>query len=194
MTGAAATKLWERHKDKKDRENHEASDDEYYRDRSISRSRSRSRSLGRHHHPRDTTADRELGLVHVPDVEYGSEPLELYESASEEPRRRRRKHRQRHRSASSSDGEVRKKRSRSTLRDVAAAGLGTAAAAIGIKKYTDHQKNKERGENPKEGDIGHSRSRDRSDRARDRRSRDRERRRRGTTPVLSNNIELTNDF
>ncbi|KAJ3567813.1 hypothetical protein NPX13_g6641 [Xylaria arbuscula] len=173
LTGAAATKLWERHKDKKDRENHEASDDEYYRDRSISRSRSRSRSLGRHHHPRDTTADRELGLVHVPDVEYGSEPLEPYESASEEPRRRRRKHRQRHRSASGSGGEVQKKRSKSTLRDVGAAALGTAAAAIGIKKYSDHQKNKDRGENPSEDSIGHSRSRDRSDRARDRRSRDR---------------------
>ncbi|KAI0528179.1 hypothetical protein F5B22DRAFT_641153 [Xylaria bambusicola] len=174
LTGAAATKLYERHKNKKDRENHEASDDEYYnKDRSISRSRSRSRSLGRHHHPRDTTADRELGLVHVPDVEYGSEPLSPYESASEEPRRRRRKHRQRHRSASGSDGEVRKKRSKSTLRDVAAAGLGTAAAAIGIKKYSDHQKNKDRGEKSSPDSIGHSRSRDRSDRARDRRSRDR---------------------
>ncbi|KAI1351003.1 hypothetical protein F5Y01DRAFT_325734 [Xylaria sp. FL0043] len=184
LTGAAATKLWERHKDKKDRENH-ASDDDYSEDRSLSRSRSRSRSLGRHHRPRDSPADRELGLVHVPDVEYGSEPLELYESASEEPRRRRHKHRQRNRSASASDGEVRKKRSKSTLRDVAAAGLGTAAAAIGLKKYADHKKNKDAGERSGdrsgersgEDSVGHSRSRDRSERARDRRSRDRERRR-----------------
>ncbi|KAF2968388.1 hypothetical protein GQX73_g5185 [Xylaria multiplex] len=179
LTGAAATKLWERHKDKKERENHETSDDDYYtRDRSMSKSRSRSRSLGRHHRPRDSTADRELGLVHVPDVEYGSEPLEPYESASEEPRRRRR---HRHRSASSSDVEAQKKRSKSTLRNVAT-GLGTAAAAaIGIKKYNDHQKNKERGERSSERSsersVGHSRSRDRSDRARDRRSRDRQRRR-----------------
>ncbi|KAI0908166.1 hypothetical protein F4823DRAFT_600376 [Ustulina deusta] len=179
LTGAAATKLWERHKDKKDRENRAASDDEHYsRDRSISRSRSRSRSLGRHHRPQDPTADKELGLVRVPDVQYGSEPLEPYESASEEPRRRRHKHRQQHRSSSASDGEIRKKRSRSTLRDIAAAGLGTAAAAVGIKKYSDHQKSKERGERPsQERSVGQSRSRDRSDRARDRRSRDRERRR-----------------
>ncbi|KAI0421401.1 hypothetical protein F5X98DRAFT_370977 [Xylaria grammica] len=178
LTGAAATKLWERHRDKKDRENHAASDDESYsRDRSISRSQSRSRSLGRHHHTRDSTADRELGLVHVPDVEYGSEPLEPYESASEEPRRLRHKHRHRHRSASSSDGQARKKRSKSALRDVAAAGLGTAAAAIGIKKLSDHQRNKERGEISSERSVRQSRSRDRSDRARDRRSRDRERRR-----------------
>ncbi|KAJ2980831.1 hypothetical protein NUW58_g6840 [Xylaria curta] len=133
LTGAAATKLWERHQDKKNR------------------------------------------LVRVPDVEYGSEPLEPYDSPSEEPRRRQRRHR--HRSASGSDAEARKKRSRSKLRDVAAAGLGTAAAAIGIKKYSDHQKNKERGERSREGSVEPSRSRDRSDRARDRRSRDRERRR-----------------
>ncbi|KAJ8121383.1 hypothetical protein ONZ43_g2149 [Nemania bipapillata] len=105
LTGAAAAKLWERHKDKKNRENR---------------------------------------LVRVPDVEYGSEPLEPYDSPSEEPRRgHRSKHR--HRSSSSSDREVAKKRSRSTLREVAAAGLGTAAAAIGIKKYSDHRKSKERG-------------------------------------------------
>ncbi|KAI1750859.1 hypothetical protein F4782DRAFT_548421 [Xylaria castorea] len=176
LTGAAATKLWERHQDKKNREHHAASDDESYsKDRSISRSRSRSRSLGRQHHPGDTTADRELGLVRVPEVEYGNEPLEPYDSPSEEPRRRRHKHR--HRSTSGSDPEARKKRSRSKLRDVAAAGLGTAAAAIGIKKYSDHQKNKERGERSRERSVHLSRSRDRSDRPRDRRSRDRERRR-----------------
>ncbi|TRX92034.1 hypothetical protein FHL15_007131 [Xylaria flabelliformis] len=176
LTGAAATKLWERHQDKKNREHHEASDDEpFSRDRSISRSRSRSRSLGRHHHPGDIPADRELGLVRVPDVEYGSEPLEPYDSPSEEPRRRRHKHR--HRSSSGSDPEARKKRSKSKLRDVAAAGLGTAAAAIGIKKYSDHQKNKERDERSRERSVDPSRSRDRSDRPRDRRSRDRERRR-----------------
>ncbi|KAI0454350.1 hypothetical protein F5B21DRAFT_504451 [Xylaria acuta] len=176
LTGAAATKLWERHQDKKNRERSAASDDESYsKDRSISRSQSRSRSLGRHHHPGDTTADRELGLVRVPDVQYGSEPLEPYDSPSEEPRRRRHKHR--HRSTSGSDPEARKKRSRSKLRDVAAAGLGTAAAAIGIKKYSDHQKNKERSEKSRERSVDPSRSRDRSDRPRDRRSRDRERRR-----------------
>ncbi|KAI0110806.1 hypothetical protein GGR51DRAFT_78122 [Nemania sp. FL0031] len=175
LTGAAATKLWEHHKDKKNRER-ELSGDEYSnRDRSISRSRSRSRSLGRHHHSRDPTADRELGLVRIPDVEYGSEPLEPYDSPTEEARRHRHKHG--HRSTSGSDREVSKKRSRSTLRDVAAAGLGTAAAAIGIKKYADHKKSKDRGDRSREGSLGQSRSQDRSDRARDRRSRDRERRR-----------------
>ncbi|KAI0205842.1 hypothetical protein F4808DRAFT_470801 [Astrocystis sublimbata] len=191
LTGAAATKLWERHQDKKNRERDGASDDESYsrdgrsRDRSISKSRSRSRSIGRHHHAADTTTDRELGLVRVPDVEYGTEPLSPYDSPSEEPRRRRRKHRHQ-RSPSGSDSELRKKQSKSTLRDVAAAGLGTAAAAIGIKKYSDHQKSKsrERGERSRERSVGPSRSRDvpsrsrdRSERARDRRSRDRERRR-----------------
>ncbi|KAI1128843.1 hypothetical protein F5Y10DRAFT_264729 [Nemania abortiva] len=172
LTGAAATKLWERHQDKKNRENRELSDDEYsHRDRSISRSRSRSRSLGRRHHSRDSTADRELGLVRIPDVEYGSEPLEPYDSPSEEARAYRRKHR--HRSTSGSDREVSKKRSRSVLRDAAVAGLG----AIGIKKYYDHKKNKERSERSREASPGQSRSRDRSDRARDRRSRDRDRRR-----------------
>ncbi|RYC59494.1 hypothetical protein CHU98_g6716 [Xylaria longipes] len=176
LTGAAATKLWERHQEKKNRERDAASDDETYsRSRSISRSRSRSRSLGRHLHPGDTTADTELGLVRVPDVEYGSEPLEPYDSPSEEPRRRRHKHR--HRSTSGSDPEARKKRSRSKLRDVAAAGLGTAAAAIGIKKYSDHQKNKERSSRSRERSVDPSRSRDRSVRPRNRRSRDRERRR-----------------
>ncbi|KAI1152000.1 hypothetical protein F4825DRAFT_476428 [Nemania diffusa] len=172
LTGAAATKLWERHKEKKDRESREISEDEYSnRDRSISRSRSRSRSLGRNYRPQDPPADRELGLVRVPDVEYGSEPLEPYDSPSEEPRRHRHKHR--HQSTSSSDREVSKKRSRSVL----AAGLGTAAAAIGIKKYADRKKSKDRSERSRDRSVGQSRSRDRSDRARDRRSRDRERRR-----------------
>ncbi|KAI1823430.1 hypothetical protein F4861DRAFT_510197 [Xylaria intraflava] len=175
LTGAAATKLWEHHKNKQNREIDVESDDEYYRrDRSVSGSRSRSRSHGRHHHPRDSAADRELGLVHVPDVEYGSEPLEPYESASEEPRRRRRKHRQR--SPNGPEDEPEKKRSKSRLRDVAAAGLGTGVAAIGLKKYSDYQKSKEQSERSRRRSAEASRSRDRHDRARDRRSRDRERR------------------
>ncbi|KAI1477403.1 hypothetical protein F4774DRAFT_195518 [Daldinia eschscholtzii] len=182
LTGAAAEKLWEHHKDKKEskeRERHRDSDDEYYdRDRGYSRSRSRSRSLSRRSHSRDSTADRELGLVPVvPGVEYGSEPIEGYESATEEPRRRRRKHD--HRSPSTSDREARKKRSRSRLRDVAAAGIGTAAAAMGIKKLHDRQKSKER--EGKSRDSSRDRSLDREDRDREkrkaRRSRDRERRR-----------------
>ncbi|KAI0845962.1 hypothetical protein F5Y00DRAFT_272334 [Daldinia vernicosa] len=181
LTGAAAEKLWERHKEKKEskeREHHRDSDDEYYdRDRGYSRSRSRSRSLSRHSHSRDSTADRELGLVPVvPGVEYGSKPIEGYESATEEPRRRR-KHD--HRSPSTSDREARKKRSRSRLRGVTAAGIGTAAAAMGIKKYQDRQKSKER--EGKSREASRDRSLDREDRDKEkrkaRRSRDRERRR-----------------
>ncbi|KAI1211526.1 uncharacterized protein F4807DRAFT_458421 [Annulohypoxylon truncatum] len=147
LTGAAASKIWDRHNDKKERE-HDRELDEEYSDRdhdrgySRSRSRSHSRSLSRHSRSRDSTADKELGLVPYPGVEYGSQPLEDHESASGEPRRRTR-HRRRSTSATS-DRETRKKRSRSTLRDVAAAGLGTAAAAIGLKKYNDRQKSKER--------------------------------------------------
>ncbi|KAI0156966.1 hypothetical protein GGR57DRAFT_511282 [Xylariaceae sp. FL1272] len=171
LTGAAATKLWERHKDNKDRE---LSDDELsHRDRSYSRSRSRSRSLGRNSYPRDPSADPELGLVRMPDVQYGSEPLD-YDSASEE--RRRRRHRRR--STSVTDPKPEKKRSKSRLREVAAAGLGTAAAAIGIKKYSDRQKSKDReAAKSREPSVESSRSRERKERKRERRSRDRERRR-----------------
>ncbi|KAI1081472.1 hypothetical protein F5B20DRAFT_588538 [Whalleya microplaca] len=184
LTGAAASKLWERHKDKKDRDHHRELDDEHYdRDPSLSRSRSKSRSHSRHSHSRDSTADRELGLVPViPGVEYGSEPLDGYESASEE--RRHRPH-HRHRQSSPSDQETPKKRSQSRLREVAAAGLGTAAAAIGLKKYHDRQKSKERDERSRDRSGDRSLGREDRDRERDRgkdkgksrRSRDRERRR-----------------
>ncbi|KAI1459194.1 hypothetical protein F4805DRAFT_473520 [Annulohypoxylon moriforme] len=185
LTGAAASKIWDRHKEKKEREHDRELDEEEYsdrdHDRGYSRSRSHSRSLSRHSHSRDSTADRELGLVPYPGVEYGSQPLEGYESASDEPRRRTR-HRRRSTSATS-DREARKKRSRSTLRDVAAAGLGTAAAAIGLKKYQDRQKSKEREKDRedkgKSRDRSRNRSLDREDRNREkrkaRRSRDRER-------------------
>ncbi|KAI1439293.1 hypothetical protein GGR50DRAFT_15028 [Xylaria sp. CBS 124048] len=195
LTGAAATKAWEHHKDKKHHEHREhrgSSDDEYHsRHISISRRRSRSRSLGRHHYPRDLAADKELGLVRAPDVEYGSEPLESLDSSSDGPRRRRHKHK--HRSpARSNDGSDRK-RSRSRLRDVATAGLGTGVAAIGMKTYSDFQKRKEREEREvwrsrsRGGSPGSSRSRDRHSRVRDGRSRDRERRR-GYEDAISGNL------
>ncbi|RYP80634.1 hypothetical protein DL769_002379 [Monosporascus sp. CRB-8-3] len=147
LTGAAATKLWERHKNKKDRKKDRGLDDAYYSDgrsrsRSYSRSRSRSRSRTRSPFSRPSAADRELGLVPVvPGVEYGSRPIDTHDGyASPTEDRRRRSRRRRRRSSSSSDSDVKKKRSRSKLRDVAAGVLGTGAAAIGIKKYQDHQK------------------------------------------------------
>ncbi|KAL7622828.1 hypothetical protein AAE478_006507 [Parahypoxylon ruwenzoriense] len=185
LTGAAAEKLWEHHKEKKEHERHKESDDEYYdRDRSYTKSRSRSssRSHSRNSHSRDSTADRELGLVPViPGVEYGSEPIDGHTSATEESERRPR--RRRRRSPSTSDQEAQKKRSRSRLREVAAVGLGTAAAAIGIKKYHDRQKSKERDENERPRENSRNRSLNRGvedgnrERRKARRSRDRERRR-----------------
>ncbi|KAI0008092.1 hypothetical protein F4779DRAFT_618966 [Xylariaceae sp. FL0662B] len=178
LTGAAASKLWENHKEKKEREHHrETSDEHHDRDLSSSRSRSKSRSHSRHSHSRDSTADRELGLV---PVEYGSDPLDSYDSTSDERRHRPHRHR---RTSSASDREAQKKRSHSRLREVAAAGLGTAAAAIGIKKYQDRQKSKERDERSRERSRDRSlgredRDRDRErDKGKSRRSRDRERRR-----------------
>ncbi|RYP20021.1 hypothetical protein DL766_008296 [Monosporascus sp. MC13-8B] len=80
----------------------------------------------------------------VPGVEYGSRPIDThdgYASPVEDRRRRSRRRRRRSSSSSSSpDADVKKKRSRSKLRNVAAGVLGTGAAAIGIKKYQDHQK------------------------------------------------------
>ena len=111
LTGAAASKLWERHKEKKAREHDREVDDQYSRDRGYSHSRSRSRSYSRPRsrglNPRDP-ADRELGLV-----EYGASPLPPgrgYDSAVD-------RHRGRDRSASvGSDKSVKNKRSRSRLR------------------------------------------------------------------------------
>ncbi|KAK7923005.1 hypothetical protein PG985_007076, partial [Apiospora marii] len=201
LTGAAASKLWERHKDKKEaRERKVEDDDEYYSDRdrhhrgySSSRSRSRSRSHSRSSRSRARSfttregANRELGLV-----EYGNDPLSPpagYVSAGEarQPRHRR------HRSPSvASDPEIKRQRSKSRLREAAAGVLGAGAAAIGLKKYNDVKKEKEKEkersrEQSRERSIGRSMERERhevedgrpprEERRRDRRSRERQRQR-----------------
>lgn len=152
LTGAAATKLWERHKDKKEHERDVAADEYHDRSRNYSRSPSRSRSRARSVASRDPAANDELGLV-----TYGNTPLSPngdYESTSMERRHIR------HRSPSSDPGTGRQ-RSRSKLRKAAAGVLGAGAAAIGIKKYHDRHESKER-----------ERSRERSrDRERSRRER-----------------------
>jgi hypothetical protein len=167
------------------------------RDRSRSRSRSRSHSRSRSRPPIPTSAaaaDPELGLV-----EYGGHPLYSerdgdyrprtaergYESA--EDRRRRRKERlARQRSQSrgldsdDDDGvhdekEERKDkraRSRSRFRDMAAGAAAAGAAAIGLKKYGDAKKDKERAES-RSRELSRERSRERS-RDREERERDRE--------------------
>ncbi|KAK7969410.1 hypothetical protein PG988_008483 [Apiospora saccharicola] len=199
LTGAAASKLWERHKDKKEaRERKVDDDEEYYSDRShhrrgysSSRSRSRSHSRSSRSRARSVTiregANRELGLV-----EYGNDPLSPtagYVSAGE-PRQR---HHRRHRSPSvASDPEIKRQRSKSRLREAAAGVLGAGAAAIGLKKYNDVKKEKEKEkeksrERSRERSVGRSMERERQEvedvrppreeRRRDRRSRERQRQR-----------------
>ncbi|KAK7952286.1 uncharacterized protein PG986_008014 [Apiospora aurea] len=199
LTGAAASKLWERHKDKKESRERKA-DDDYYSDRdrgySSSRSRSRSRSHSRSRSrskPRSFTtregANRELGLV-----EYGNDPLSPpsgYESAGEVRPRRRRHHQP---DSVVSDPEPTRKRSKSRLGEAAAGVLGASAAAIGLKKYNDVKKEKEMSrerslERPRERSVGRSAERERYEdaaaeeavrresRRRDRRSRERQRQR-----------------
>ncbi|KAH8671322.1 hypothetical protein BX600DRAFT_510005 [Xylariales sp. PMI_506] len=178
LTGAAASKLWERHKEKQAREHARDVDDEYYSDRdggyspSRSRSRSRNRSRARSFSSREH-ANPELGLV-----EYGATPLSPsgYDSASED-----RRHRHRHRSASvASDQEAKRKRSKSRLREAAAGVLGAGAAAIGLKKYNDAKKEREKSRERDARDRSEERreaDEKKEARRRDRRSRDRERRR-----------------
>ncbi|KAK8048733.1 hypothetical protein PG994_010463 [Apiospora phragmitis] len=191
LTGAAASKLWERHKDKKEARERKV-DDEYYSDRdhrdrgySSSRSRSRSQSRSRSRARSFTTqegANRELGLV-----EYGNDPLSPPASGYESAGELRHRPRPRHRAESvASDPEAKRKRSKSRLREAAAGVLGASAAAIGLKKYNDVKKEKEMSrERSRERLVGRSMERERHEnddvwretRRRDRRSRERQRQR-----------------
>jgi hypothetical protein len=73
--------------------------------------------------------------------------------------------------------EVKRERSKSRLRQAAAGVLGAGAAAIGLKKYNDAKKEREKStERGGSHDRRDSEER-KGDRKRDRRSRDRERRR-----------------
>lgn len=157
-----ANKLWNDHKEKKDRSRDlsESGDDDYYRRRrstsgrrrspSGSRHRSRSRSIARSPYSQPG-ADPELGLV-----EYGTDPLYPASRVAPAPRdldpeaedrraeRRRRRRRDPSVSSGSDSEHVRRSRSRSRLRGMAEAG----AAAIGIKEFKDRHdtKHKERRE------------------------------------------------
>lgn len=202
-----ASKMWKNHKDKDERRSRErdlSEDDRAYsrrgspRDRNISRngsrSRSRSRSLARSSHL--DSADPELGLV-----EYGRDPLGSdapthgYESEAEERRRRRRKRRERGAMSDDEDTGTERKRSKSRLRDMAAAGVASGAAAFGIKDYKDRkdaEKRERRSRERRERDRTRERSIDRSpDRSRARsrgpsQDRSRNRSRRGKlTPLMS---------
>jgi hypothetical protein len=198
LAGAAGSKLWDRHKDKKAarEQSRDLDDGQYYSDpdhrdyRSRSRTRSRSHSHSRSGTHRSSTypreANPELGLV-----EYGDAPLSPsgYGSASDDRRPRHRHHTPSHSPSVASDKAAKKKRSRSRLRDAAVGVLGAGAAAIGLKKYNDAKKEREKS---RERDRSRDRSRDRGsedidprdgddarreERRRQRRSRERERRR-----------------
>lgn len=183
-----ATKMWKNHKDKKERRSRErdlSDDDRAYSrrgspsNRSISRggsrSRSRSRSLARSSHL--DSADPELGLV-----EYGRDPLRPddppvrgYETEAEERRRRRRRRREREVMSDDEGTGAERKRSKSRLRDMAAAGVASGAAAFGIKDYKDRkdaEKKERRSRERRERDRTRERSIDHSPDQRRTRSRD----------------------